>query len=248
MPERDDQNDQAECSPPEWLDAHEPHDAERCARQRAGLRECLADRELHILELGCGGGRIIKPLLEDAHAVIGMDRDDSVIRTLRSETAGTDPAPELVVGDFLNDPWPTHPRYRDQPFDAVLLLGNTLMTITELDAVIALFKRIAKSLRPGGRLLIDDLPQDLWPELTEGHWQSGISEDGTSQLVWAPDDSVFTLRIGEAVDPDRWTIDPDETRYRLWTMSGLTLLARLAGLSDPEPDPGCALIVLRRPE
>ena len=239
---------QHEGTPPEWLDAHEPHDAERCARQRAGLQASLAGRTLHVLELGCGGGRVIRPLLEMAHAVVAMDRDDSVIRALRSETAGIEPPPELVVGDFLNDSWPAHPRYHDQPFDAVLLLGNTLMTVTELDTVIALFKRIAGSLRPGGRLLIDDLPQDLWPELTEGHWQSGISEDGTSQLVWAADDSVFSLRLGEAVDPERWTIDPGDTRYRLWTMSGLTLLGRLTGLSDPEPDPGRALIVFRRPE
>ena len=72
-------------------------------------------------------------------------------------------------------------------------------------------------------------------------------DSGTAaQLIWAPDDAVFTLRTGDDVDTDSWTIGPHDTRYRLWTMGTLTLAARLAGLSAPVHDPDGGLIVLER--
>ena len=51
------------------------------------------------------------------------------------------------------------------------------------------------------------------------------------QLVWEPDDAVFTLRMGEQVNESSWAIGDDEPRYRLWTRGLLEVVARCAGLS-----------------
>ena len=97
-----------------------------------------------------------------------------------------------------------------------------------------------------GVLFIDDIPGSGLGELTRGDWQTGVSEDHAAQLVWQEDDLVFTLRLGEAVDPEREEIGADDRTFRLWTTSLLALVARAAGLSGPERVGGGNLLKLRR--
>ena len=95
---------------------------------------------------------------------------------------------------------------------------------------------------------MDDCPHEYWPELTEGNWQSGLAEDGAAQLVWAPGDSVFSLRCGTAVDPDCWEPRDGDRRLRLWSVGALDLLAALAGLSASSRPVGEGLLIMHLPE
>ena len=131
------------------------------------------------------------------------------------------------------------------PFDAALCLGNTLMAVVDPDDALAFFRQAASWLAPGGVFIVDDFPHEFWPEVADGSWLSGISEDGEMQLIWAEADAVLVLRSGEAVDAERWTIDPDEPRVRLWSMGALTLAARSAGFSGPDRDSDAALLLMR---
>ena len=97
----------------------------------------------------------------------------------------------------------------------------------------------------GGSLVIDDLPGEYWSELSSGNWQSGVSEDGRSQLVWSPDDAVFAIRSGTEVDADCWQFKASDTRLRLWTDGALRLACELSGLSRPEGQVGRNLLVMR---
>ncbi len=236
-------NDGEQDAAPPWLDEAEPHAPERSQAQVRGVLKHLAGSSAHVLDLGCGAGRLLRPLVEAGHAVVGMDLGAEVLKELPGDPDASLIPPHPVHGDFLKGDWPSHPDRAGAPFDAVLLLGNTFMTIAELDDAVALVRRVRERLAPHGRFILDDLPQDLWPELTEGNWQSGISEDETSQLIWAADDQVFTIRQNERVDPEAWSLRPQDRRFRLWTMSGLTMLARLTGLSDPRHDAAHGLIL-----
>lgn len=223
-----------------WLD-DQPHDPARSQAQIDGLLQWLGTPPRQVLELGCGGGRVLVPLAAKGHQIIGIDRDAAALARCRTALAASHAHAELRQADFAAMDWPA------DMFDAVLCVGNTFMTIADVDAAVAIMQRIRAALRPGGALILDDIPHDLWPELTEGNWLSGLSEDGQLQMVWSPSDAVFTVRRGKAVDPDCWEFKAQDQRYRLWCEGALRLAARLAGLSAPAQIPQSGLLVLTRP-
>ncbi|MFG0329354.1 MAG: class I SAM-dependent methyltransferase [Phycisphaerales bacterium] len=232
---------------PDWTPLEEEEDR----RQRDGLLEWLEDAGFDatnpatILDLGCGAGRVMVPLVEAGHRVVGVDRDPEAVERVRAAL------PEVAEWkafeyDFVNgdDELPA-------PFgkyDAVVCLGHTWMLLAEINQAVATAQRLAASLKPHGLFILDDIPGELWPSVMYGAWVTGVSEDESSQFVWAHDDAVFTLRAGPDVDPDRDTLEPGDTRFRLWTRGALELLARLTGFAPPIAHPDVALMVLRRAE
>jgi len=226
-----------------FSDDQNPHDPQRSRAQIAGLLQLLAPPPKRILDLGCGEGRILFPLLEADHDVTGLDHDAEMLQKCRTAAEVKRLSATLQETDFLTATLLGSP----QSFDAVCLLGNTIMTVVDVDDAANLFCRICEVLRPGGQFFIDDCPHDLWPELTEGHWQSGLSEDGSLQMVWDKADAIFALRAGDQVDPASWEFKPTDQPRRMWTMGDLRLIARLAGLSAPQHHPDAAVLVMQRP-
>lgn len=237
------------CTPdsiPTWLDEHQPHDHERSKAQIEAVLTQLGPESQRVLDLGCGAGRIMLPMVRAGHEVVGLDLDDKAIMICQQALDAADVAADrarLVQADFLST-WPD----LGGAFDAVCLLGNTIMTIVGVDAAIDLLGRICRSLKPAGMLLIDDCPFDFCPELTEGNWINGLSEEGGTQLIWDTGDLVFTLRLGDEVDTNCWRLRDGDRRFRLWTMGCLDLATRLAGLSAPIRDAGGGLLIMRRPD
>ena len=207
-----------------WSDQNRPHD-EACSRaQIDGLLRLLAPGPARVLDLGCGAGRVLEPLAAAGHELLGIDRNPDALAACRQRLAGT-PA-QLREGDFGDDA-----AFTGGPFDAVLCLGNTFMTVTEVDEAVDLMGRASTALGSRGWFAIDDCPVDFWPELTDGNWQGGLTETGDAQLVWHESDAVFALRHGESVDADAPGLEPADVRFRLWTDGALRLAARAAGLS-----------------
>ncbi|UCD74229.1 MAG: class I SAM-dependent methyltransferase [Phycisphaerales bacterium] len=228
-------------SNPPWLDEQQPHDEQRSAAQIAALVEMLGPDTKRVLDLGCGAGRVLVPLAEAGHDVTGVDRNEEVLAICRQRLDECGRSARLLRDDFLED-WPA----LDGTFDAVCLLGNTIMTVAEIDDAVRLMQRIGTVLGEDGVLVIDDCPGDFWPELTEGNWTSGISEDGSAQLLWEEDDAVFALRFGDEVDAECWRFKPTDRLCRLWTFGALRLTTRLAGLSDPTRVADGGLLTARR--
>jgi hypothetical protein len=116
-------------------------------------------------------------------------------------------------------------------FDLVLCLGNTFCLLWDVDEAVSALKRWASMLSTGGMIVLDDLAGQHWPEVAEGNWICGISDDGASQLVWADHDAVLAIRQGDAVDVDSWSLKEGDCRMRIWTSGALRLAASAAGLS-----------------
>lgn len=224
-----------------WLDARHPHEPEIDARQQRALLDGLAPAPRRVLELGGGAGRITVPLAAAGHDVVAIDHDAAALDACQAALETSGAHARLVTADFTN-PWPA----LEAPFDAVLLLGNTMMTVADVDVAVDVLTRAADHLAPTGVVLVDDLPADFWPEVTDGNWLTGISPDGDSQLAWAESDTVFAWRRGAAVDPASSHPRAGEVRYRLWTDGALRLVARAAGLSGPRRVEGAHLLALGR--
>ncbi len=224
---------------PPFLDDDQPHEPPRSEAQIAGTLRLLGERPRRVLDLGCGRGRMLLPLARAGHAVTGMDNNERALDHLREALGREKLAATLISGDMTDEAdWPAG------PFDAVLCLGNTFMTLVDVAVAVRVMQCASRSLAADGALFIDDLPHDFWPQLTEGNWQSGVSEDGSMQMIWEEGDSVFALRTGGEVHADDWTISQRDRRFRLWSMGLLTLAAKLAGLSDPMRVAEAGLLVM----
>lgn len=212
-------------------DAWLPLDPARAAAQLEAIRELLGSPPRRVLDAGCGDGRLLAPLAADGHDMIGMDLD---ARALGACAAFTDA--RLVEGDY-RDGLP------EDDLDAVICCGHTFMlhaTRAEGAAVLATF---AAALREGGLVVLDDFPRDLRAEVESGNWQTGISEDGSWQMVW--EDPLLVLRRGDAIDPDMECIGPDDRPMRLWRLEELAEAASDAGLSAPAYQGGAPVMVMR---
>jgi SAM-dependent methyltransferase len=233
---------------PPWLAEEEPFDEDQSRAQVDSVLRLLGQSPRRILELGCGGGRVLIPLAAAGHHVTGIDFDADALGRCGKRSSMYQDRVQLRHMDFLHDPWPS-PQSGDAHdggrYDAVLLLGNTLMTLTAIDDAIALFSRAADHLKHEGVFLIDDVPGCFWPELTEGNWQSGLSEDGSMQMIWHPRDTLFTIRLGASVDGESWSLRSDDRLFRLWTESLISMVASRSGLSEPKTADEHILMVMR---
>lgn len=224
-------------------DRDRPLEPEEHELQLAGLLAELesrsGDRPRRVLDLGCGGGRILVPLVEAGHEVVGMDRDPDAVTDARAAAASAGGA-TVVEGDLVApDSWP------DGPFDAVVCLGHTFVEIADVDDAVRALAGMRSRLSSDGLVVLDDLPGMLWPCVGGGDWIDGISDDGRAQLVWDRRDAVLTIRRGEAVDADAPELTASDTRWRIWTDGALRLAAAAAGLSAPEPRTGAGLLIMR---
>jgi len=227
-----------------WLSEHEPFEAERSEAQIARILAMLHESPKRVLDLGCGTGRVLIPLANAEHTCTGVDHNAEALAALERWATDEAVSIETIICDFTDA---MRMQSIDGALDMVLCLGNTLMTIVDVEQAIAIFMSASMLLADGGTIVIDDIPGEFWPEVTEGYWQNGISDDGAMQMVWAPDDAVFSIRTDDAVDETSLELIPDDRTFRLWTLDALQLLARASGLSAPRVDRECGLIVFRKP-
>ena len=208
-------------------DVSMPLEPEEHATQLDLLRSFLGSEQKNILDLGCGAGRLLVPLREVGHRVVGLDHEERAL-ALEAQACGTQN--DLVHQDLRDDRPLLH-----GPFDAVLLLGNTLMELVSLDQVVGLLHRIKACLSDQGVLIIEDIPGLYWPLLSSGQWGDGEAEG--FRMVWSDRDMIFTLREGEAAQDDG-PLRPDEPQRRLWSESLLqSVLVRAGWESSPSEHP-----------
>ncbi|WP_052226859.1 daptide-type RiPP biosynthesis methyltransferase [Microbacterium mangrovi] len=118
------------------------------AGDRAELREILRRidrRNLSVLELACGSGRITLPLLARGAEVTAVDLSEDLLARLRMR-AGRNPRLHAIQGDILC--WET-----DRRFDRVVL-GTTSISLFDSSERRRLMTRVRRWLSPSGELLL----------------------------------------------------------------------------------------------
>jgi len=192
-----------------------------------------------ILELGCGTGRVLLPLVDAGHTITGIDISPALLDLTRQKLQRSRGAARasLVEADLRTFDLP------QKAFTFAFCTSNTLMHLTTQDDQLALLRNSHRHLQPDGLLLIDlfnpDLPRlfasnglqelaDQWEDETTG---ARVIKWSVRTVDWA-EQIQETLFLYEEIFPDgrvQRTACPFTLRF-LW-QSEAELLLEKAGFT-----------------
>lgn len=109
--------------------------------------DAMAPRGAHILDAGCGPGRLGGYLATVGHRVVGVDVDPALIEAAEQDY----PGPRWLVGDLAELDLPT--RGIPEPFDVIVSAGN-VMTFLAPSTRIQVLSRLRAHLAGDGRAAI----------------------------------------------------------------------------------------------
>lgn len=113
----------------------------------ARLVDSIAPRGAHILDAGCGPGRLGCHLATAGHRVVGVDVDPALIEAAEQDY----PGPQWLVGDLAELDLPA--RGIAEPFDVIVSAGN-VMTFLAPSTRARVLGRLRAHLRSDGRAVI----------------------------------------------------------------------------------------------
>ena len=205
---------------------------------RNWLQQAPRGARSRLLDLGCGDGSVIEPLLPLVAAATGVDHDPRARQAVRKRLRAASNV-KIIDADFTDS---RHaPRWAGA-YDLAICLGHTWMLVVHKPDAADLLARIASTLAPGGSFVIDNFPGELWPLVESGQWQTGVSEDGSCQMILDVDEGLIALRYDDEIDEACEEFTATDRLHRLWTMAELGALAGKAGFEPPRADPAHHLI------
>ena len=107
-----------------------------------------ANRDIRVLDIGCGNGALLEALSGRIRYGTGVDKSEAILERARKRTAAK------ANLDFLRVTTPSLP-FEDEKFDVVI----SLMSFRYLDWD-PLLKEVKRVMKPGGRFLIVDMVTD----------------------------------------------------------------------------------------
>jgi SAM-dependent methyltransferase len=113
----------------------------------ARLIDAMAKRGSHILDAGCGPGRVGGYLASAGHQVVGVDVDPALIEAAKQDH----PGPRWLVGDLAELDLPA--RGITEPFDIIVSAGN-VMTFLAPSTRVQVLSALRAHLKADGRAAI----------------------------------------------------------------------------------------------
>ncbi|MDH6247368.1 class I SAM-dependent methyltransferase [Mycobacterium sp. OTB74] len=113
----------------------------------ARLVDAMAPRGAHILDAGCGPGRVGGYLAAAGHHVVGVDVDPALIEAAEQDH----PGPRWLVGDLAELDLPA--LGISTPFDLIVSAGN-VMTFLAPATRVQVLTRLHAHVAPAGRVII----------------------------------------------------------------------------------------------
>lgn len=101
----------------------------------------------HTLELGCGTGRILLPLLQSGIDISGVDQSPGMLAQLLKEAQQLNLQPEIMLGALTT--------FETPPCHTLLAPYSVLTYLTEAEQLQLFFRRAAQSLDATGLLVVD---------------------------------------------------------------------------------------------
>ncbi len=113
----------------------------------ARLIDAIAPRQAHILDAGCGPGRVGAILAASGHQVVGVDVDPLLIAAAEEDH----PGPRWIIGDLAELDLASHGITVD--FDVIVMAGNVMAFLAPSTRQLVL-ERLRHHLADDGRLVI----------------------------------------------------------------------------------------------
>ncbi len=185
-------------------DAAAWHDVE-CASYAADLelwRELAATRGGPVLDVGCGTGRIALDLAVHGHEVVGVDADESLVKTFNERARGAELPARAVTAD-------ARALRIDGRFPLALLPMQVAQLLGGPSGRAEMLAAVGRRLLPGGLLAIalaDPFeavePGESLPPLPDVVETDGWVLSSTPVAVRDEGDAVAIDRVRQAVSPD----------------------------------------------
>ena len=144
---------------PSFCDMYEDEHARAAASEyldhiRRHLRERFGNQRLVMLDAGCQAGRLLIPLAQDGHSVIGVDASSFNLRRARAHAKEQQVTVRLIRGDIANLSRWIRPASLDGVVCAeVLYLCPNYRT---------LLQRLIQVMKPGGLLFVSHRPTSYY--------------------------------------------------------------------------------------
>ena len=195
---------------PAWFEAFAPTTDSASSLDVAAIsRLCPLPEFSHLLEIGCGTGRVAGPLASLGYDVVGLDISADVLRLAQTLA----PGPKYVAMDQRDVglmPW---------IFDGVLVLWNSFGFGTRANDEETL-RGVARVLRPGGKLLID-----LYhPEWLADQPDIEVRSNGATVRRWIEGGRCFHV-----ITYDDGTVD--DIQFNVYTPDAMTEMLERVGIS-----------------
>ncbi len=110
-----------------------------------------------VLDVGCGQGRILVPLLRQGYEVTGLDQSPGMLAACRRHLEREGLQGEVCEGSMET-------LEAEEAYDAILGIDSVICYLRESAAIVEVLRRFHRALRPGGVLVLDN-----WNAL--GNWR-----------------------------------------------------------------------------
>ena len=174
----------------------------------------------HILELGCGYGRILSELARAGHQVTGLDLDADMLALAADARSALPPELgeriTLLAGDMRNF-------QLEQTFDAIIIAFNSLYCMLSEDAVIDCLRCARAHLSKGGEIIFDGYAIDYF------HLHADpLEQEDESEALDSLQYQGQTYDIYERCHWDRDAQRLDVTYHHIPRSAGETLLGSVS--------------------
>ena len=102
-----------------------------------------------VLDVGCGTGYWLLPLVRAGYRVTGVDSSPHMVRECRRKLAAAGLRAQLKQTDMMD-------LRAEAAFDAALCMTGTLCYLLETDRIVAALGALCRALRPGGLLVVEN--------------------------------------------------------------------------------------------
>ena len=208
---------------PSYCDMYEDAHARAVATEyltpiRRHLQERFGTRPLSVLDAGCQSGRVLIPLAQAGHAMIGIDASAFALRRARAHARTHRLTVRWIRGDIANlRRWIAPASLDAVVCTEVLYLCRNYRTVLQ---------RFTEVLKPGGLLFVSHRPSLYYVALAvaHGHFQhadallaqdEGLSTDGTYHNWQTPAQLAALYRGLHLTGIDTYPIDCSATRLDL---------------------------------
>jgi len=161
-------------SDPSFCDMYEDAHARAAAEEYLGhirrhLREQFGDRTLDILDAGCQAGRLLIPLAEEGHRLIGVDTSGFALRRARQHARARNLSVQLHRGSIAGiRQW-----VRPASVDAAVCTEVLYLCKDYRE----LFRLLVESVRPGGLVGVSHRPAAFYVANALAQGREGLAAD-----------------------------------------------------------------------